>query len=67
MNRSTYGSSNPHQPVCSMKTCKQVAVLAGLLACTTPLQAASTVQFGSTVYNVAENAGTVALSVRRTG
>ena len=45
---------------------RQAAVLAGLLACAMPLEAASTVQFASTGYNVAENAGSVALSVRRT-
>src|SRR5439155_14225041 len=66
MNRSTCRSTSPNQPTCSMKTCKQAAVLAGLLAFTMPLQAASTIQFTSAVYNVAENAGTVALSVRRT-
>ena len=66
MNRSTYRSISPNQPTCSMKTCKQVAVLAGFLACTMPGEAASTVQFTSAVYKVAENAGTVALSVRRT-
>src|SRR5207245_2473049 len=66
MNRSTYRSISPNQPTCSMKTCKQVAVLAGFLACTMPGEAASTIQFTSTVYSVAENAGTVALSVRRT-
>src|SRR5947207_4270046 len=49
-----------------MKSSKHLAVLAGLLAFTMPLEAASTIQFTSAVYNVAENAGTVALSVRRT-
>ena len=49
-----------------MKSSKHLAFLSGLLACTMPLEAASTLQFGSTVYTIAENAGTVALSVRRT-
>src|SRR5439155_21496635 len=66
MNRSACRSTRPNQPTCSMKTCKQVAVLAGLLACAMPVKAASTIQFTSALYNVAENAGTVALSVRRT-
>ncbi len=65
MNSSTYRSTNPSQPAGVTKTCLYAAVLAGLLGCTMPLEAASTIQFASTAYIVAENAGTVALSVRR--
>jgi len=49
-----------------MKTSTQIKIFAGLLACTMPLEAASTIQFTSALYNVAENAGTVALTVQRT-
>ena len=49
-----------------MRNSKHLAFLAGSLACTMPLEAASTIQFTSAVYNVTEDGGTVALTVQRT-
>jgi len=40
--------------------------LAAFLACTSPVQAASTLQFSATTYTVSEGAGTASLTVQRT-
>jgi hypothetical protein len=48
-----------------MKTSAYLTILAILLACTAGLQAASTIEFTTTSYRVAEDAGAVTLTVRR--
>jgi hypothetical protein len=48
-----------------MKTSAHLSILAILRACTAGLQAASTIQFSTTSYTVAEDAATVTLIVQR--